>query len=266
MRIEVISPHGFCGGVDRAIRIAKQTIEDSPPPVYCLHEIVHNQSVVQELSAKGMRFVDAVEDVPDGSVMIVSAHGASPHVFDVATSSGIYVVDATCPFVAAVHRRIRDNFSNGMRTVVIGEPKHAEVCGYLGEPGACLPEDVKVGERYDTVVQTTLDSSAHKGVCTATRDRQRAVREFVGRFRDSSSVGVLVVGGMNSSNSRRLVETAEGAGAAAWLVDSAHGVATLSFSGVDVLGVTSGASTPEYVLESVVSSLPNGSSVQEDFH
>ena len=266
MRIEVISPHGFCGGVDRAIRIAHQTLDENPTPVYCLHEIVHNESVVRELSAKGMRFVDAIGDVPESAVAVISAHGVSPSVWEAAKSRRIRLVDATCPFVAAVHRRIRDNFARGMKTVVIGEPNHVEVRGYLGEPGACLPLDGMEEGTFDTVVQTTLDSGEHRGVCSATRDRQRAVVDFTERHRGRVAVGVLVVGSARSSNTRRLVEVSEKAGVRAWLASSAKEVSDLDLAGVEVLGVTSGASTLEPVLRSVVAALPGGLRILEDRH
>ena len=266
MRIEVISPHGFCGGVDRAIRIALQALDGNPPPVYCLHEIVHNEAVMRELSAKGMRFVGAIDDVPECAVAVISAHGVAPAVLEAAKSRRIRVVDTTCPFVAAAHRKIRENFARGRRTVVIGEPNHAEVRGYLGEPGACLPSDVREGEDFDTVVQTTLDSGDHRGVCTATRDRQLAVVDFAERFRGMVAAGVLVVGSAKSSNTRRLAEVAGRAGAKAWLVSSVDEVPALDLAGVDVLGVTSGASTPEPVLRSVVAALPGGRRILEDWH
>lgn len=255
MCIEVITPHGFCGGVDRAIKMADAALDEADAPIFCLHEIVHNELVVQSLERRGMRFVETLDEVPEGAVAIVSAHGAAPSVAAEAGRRGIRLIDTTCPFVAAAHRKIRDNFAKGVRTAIIGEPSHAEVRGYLGEPGACLPGDVKQGEAVDTVVQTTLDSGEHRGVCTATRDRQQAVLRFVERHRESGSVGVLVVGSANSSNTRRLVEVAERAGAKAWRVSSDAEVDGLDLGGVDVLGVTSGASTPEDTLRSVLARL-----------
>lgn len=255
MCIEVITPHGFCGGVDRAIKMANAALDVADAPIFCLHEIVHNELVVRSLERRGMRFVETLDDVPEGAVVIVSAHGAAPSVAAEAARRGIHLVDTTCPFVAAAHRKIRDNFAKGVRTAIIGEPSHAEVRGYLGEPGACLPEDVRPGEVADTVVQTTLDSGEHRGVCTATRDRQQAVLRFVERHRESGSVGVLVVGSANSSNTRRLAEVAERAGAKAWRVSTDEEIGRLDFGGVDVLGVTSGASTPEDTLRSVLARL-----------
>ena len=252
MRIEVIEPHGFCGGVERAIRMANALADRMKEKVYGLHEIVHNEDVVRELTAKGMMFVD-------GAMMLVSAHGTSPVTFEEAERRGIEVVDATCPFVAAGHAKIRENFRNGMRTVVMGSATHAEVLGYLGEKGACLPEDVRPGEQTGCVVQTTLDAGEHEGVCTATRDRQAAVLRFVDSKTsegvDVSAIGVLVVGSVKSSNTRKLAEVAERNGVKAWRIASSDALANIDFSGIEVLGVTSGSSTPEETFDSVVSKL-----------
>lgn len=260
MKIEVLSPHGFCGGVARAIKMAQEALaargreKNGAATVYCLHEIVHSEQVVQELTAKGMCFVESVEEVPKGAVLLISAHGAPPAVSDAAAARGLRVIDATCPFVTENHQAIRANFAKGMRTVVVGDLEHAEVRGYLGEPGACLPEDVKPNEPVGRVVQTTLDAAAQEGVCTATRDRQQAVRDFVASAR-GASVGVLVVGGAKSANTARLAEIAENGGAKAWRVSSAEEVSRLDFSGLDILGVTSGASTPESLFQAVLRSL-----------
>ena len=260
MKIEVLSPHGFCGGVARAIKMAQEALAahgregNDAATVYCLHEIVHSEQVVQELTAKGMCFVESMEEVPKGAVLLISAHGAPPAVSDEAAARGLQVIDATCPFVTENHQTIRANFAKGMRTIVVGDPDHAEVRGYLGEPGACLPEDVKPNEPVGRVVQTTLDAAAQEGVCTATRDRQQAVRDFVASAR-SASVGVLVVGGAKSANTARLAEIAENGGAKAWRVSSADEVSRLDFGALDVLGVTSGASTPESLFQAVLRSL-----------
>ena len=260
MKIEALSPHGFCGGVARAIKMAQEALaahgreRNDAATVYCLHEIVHSEQVVQELTAKGMCFVESVEEVPKGAVLLISAHGAPPAVSDAAVARGLRVIDATCPFVTENHQTIRANHAKGMRTVVVGDPDHAEVRGYLGEPGACLPEDVKPDEPVGRVVQTTLDAAAQEGVCTATRDRQQAVRDFVASAR-SASVGVLVVGGAKSANTARLAEIAENGGAKAWRVSSAEEVSRLDFGALDVLGVTSGASTPESLFQAVLRSL-----------
>jgi 4-hydroxy-3-methylbut-2-enyl diphosphate reductase IspH len=146
-----------------------------------------------------------------------------------------------------------------MRTVVIGAATHAEVLGYLGEEGACLPEDVRPGERTGRVVQTTLDSGEHEGVCTATKDRQDAVRRFVdskvSEGMDASSVGVLVVGSVKSSNTGKLADVANRAGARVWRVATGDGLCNVDFSGVEVVGLTSGSSTPEDVFQAILSRL-----------
>lgn len=260
MRIEVIDPHGFCGGVKRAVGIAEKAVRNAcGGRVYGLHEIVHNESVIRSLEAGGMVFVESVADIPDGATMLISAHGTSPSVFDEAERRGIRVIDATCPFVTAGHERIRENFRMGMRTAIVGKPTHVETLGYLGEPGACLPEDVKPGERTGVVVQTTLGSEGGEGVCTATRDRQEAVRRFVrakvAEGAAMSAVGVLVIGSARSSNTSELASVAERAGARSWRVDAAGDVADADFSGIETLGVTAGASTPESDLQAVLERL-----------
>ena len=258
MKVEVIMPHGFCAGVERALRMAHAALAEAgggaAPALYCLHGIVHNETVVQGLAAKGLRFVESVEEVPEGATMLISAHGTSPANRAVAAARRVKVIDATCPFVAATHAKIRENFEKGMRTVVIGATAHAEVRGYLGEPGACLPEEVAPGEITGRVVQTTLDAGAHAGVCTATRDRQQAVRDFV-TAHDGGTVGVLVIGSAKSANTGRLVEVAEQSGAQAWRIASPYEIKKCAFPHLDVLGVTSGASTPEEMLRAVLLAL-----------
>lgn len=260
MRVEVIIPHGFCGGVKRAIGIARELLDQTDRAVYALHEIVHNEKVVADLASKGMVFVDSVSDVPDGATLLVSAHGTSPAVFREAARRHIKTVDATCPFVIAGHEKIRENFKNGIRSVIIGNPTHAEVLGYLGEEGACRPEDVRPGEKTAIIVQTTLDSEEYESVCTATRDRQKAVRDFVRKFQlrnvsSGASVGVLVVGSAKSSNTSKLVDVAKKSGAEAWRVLDAEELSEIDFAGIRVLGVTSGASTSEDVFNAVLDAL-----------
>jgi 4-hydroxy-3-methylbut-2-enyl diphosphate reductase len=259
MRIEIISPHGFCGGVKRAVQIAHEVLDKTSGIVYGLHEIVHNEKVVGELTSKGMVFVESISEVPDGATVLVSAHGASPKTFEEATRRCLNIVDATCPFVAAGHQKIRENFKKGIRTVIIGKPTHAEVLGYLGEKGACMPEDVRSGEQTGRVVQTTLDSGEEDGVCTATRDRQLAVKKFISseisKGQSKSSLGVLVVGSLKSSNTEKLAHIANQLGVRCWRISSMSEIPSNDFSGIEVLGLTSGASTPEDVFEGVFRSL-----------
>ncbi len=223
--------------------------------VYGLHEIVHNEAVVDGLVSKGMVFVDSVAEIPNGATVLVSAHGTSPATYAEAQRRKLNVVDGTCPFVSMGHAKIRENFKKGLRTLVIGNPDHAEVRGYLGEKGACLPEDVHPGEQTGIVVQTTLDAAGHEGVCMATRDRQFAVCRFLenefSKGLSPSSVGVLIVGSAKSSNTARLAEKAGQYGANVWRVMSGNDIDRIDFSGIEVVGVTSGASTPEDVFDAV---------------
>ena len=266
MTISVIEPHGFCGGVARAIKMAHEALaHEATGRIYCLHEIVHNEEVVQSLSAKGLRLVKRVEDVPPGAAVLISAHGTSPDVRAALAARGVRIIDATCPFVAAVHAKIQENFRQGIRTVVVGKADHAEVRGYLGEPGACLPKDVRPGEVTARVVQTTLDAGAHEGVCAAARERQRAVTAFVDAHReDKASVGLLVVGSMKSSNTNRLAEIAARAGMPVWRMASADEVAMADFSGIEILGATSGASTPESQFNEVLNAIARRSVGESD--
>ena len=265
MTVFVIEPHGFCGGVARAIKMAQEALSKNPGVIYGLHEIVHNAGVVQALTAQGMRFVDAAEEVPSGAMVLISAHGTSPDVRAALAARGIRIIDATCPFVAAVHVKIQENFRKGIRTVVVGMADHAEVRGYLGEPGACRPEDVRPGEVTARVVQTTLDAGVHEGVCAAARERQRAVSAFVDAHQeDRASAGLLVVGSAKSSNTNRLAEIAARAGMPVWRMASPDEVATADFSGIEILGATSGASTPESQFNEVLNAIASRSVAEFD--
>lgn len=278
MRVEAIEPHGFCHGVKAAVAKARAALANGGA-AFCLHELVHNEAVVAELSADGMRFVDDVDEAPRGATLLLSAHGVSPDVRRRAAERGLRVVDATCPFVARMHRQVRDFAGRGMNLVVVGHAGHVEVRGVVGEAADASAavavvadakgvESLPQWERVGAVCQTTLSSDVvdsvlsalrarfpslelppAAGVCTATRERQDAVRGFVARGGDA----VLVVGGAHSSNTRRLAEVAEAAGARAWLVSGVDGLRGCDFSGVGTLGVTSGASTPEDVFLRVLS-------------
>ena len=269
MKVEAIEPHGFCWGVKAAVEKAVRALAEHARPVYCLHELVHNARVVGELERDGMVFVDSLDAVPDGAVALFSAHGVPPAVRDDAAKRGLRVVDATCPFVARAHRQLADFARRGVQTVVVGHADHVEVKGLLGEVRECgvalRAEDVESlgfdpARPVGVVCQTTLsdrdvsaamealrrrypllEESAAADVCTATRDRQTAVREFVRGGGD----GVLVLGSSASSNTLRLVEIAEAEGARAWRAETEAEVAGCDFAGVARLGVTAGASTPE---------------------
>lgn len=282
MIVEAIEPHGFCAGVTMAVAKARQALDDGGT-VYCLHELVHNETVVGELKSSGMRFVESLEEVPEGGTVLFSAHGVGPAARRAAEKRGLAVLDATCPFVARVHRQVREYAARGLPVAVVGHAKHVEVAGVVEEAidaGArvavvATPDDVEslpfpAGAAMGAVCQTTLsgdvvrrvvdalrarhpalETAATAEVCTATRDRQETVRRFVALGGD----GVLVLGSASSSNTRRLAEIASEAGARTWRAIDAAEVATLDFSGVRRLGVTSGASTPEEVFADVMERL-----------
>ena len=284
MKIETIEPHGFCSGVKAALEKALHALASSGAgPVCCLHEIVHNECVVAELRTKGLRFVADLSEVPAGATVLFSAHGVAPAVRREAQARGCRVVDATCPFVARVHRQVRTYADRGLGVVVVGHADHVEVRGVVGEArdaGACVavvkdvadvaalpfPADGPVGAVCQTTLSADmvgsvfaalgaryprLETTPASDACTATRDRQEAVRAFVAGGGD----GVLVLGSASSSNTRRLAETAEAAGARAWRAGDLRELAAIDFSGTDVLGVTSGASTPEAFFRAARASL-----------
>ena len=259
-------------GVKAAVEKASRTLSLSrAQTVWCLHELVHNEQVVADLTARGLRFVESLDDVPDGATILFSAHGVAPAVREEARRRGLTVVDATCPFVACVHRAARAFAARGVPVVVGGLSDFSVVAS--PEEVASLPysADAPLG----VLCQTTLSSGTVRAVldalkarythvetppaadiCTATRDRQQAVAAFVRGGGD----GVLVLGSAGSSNTNRLVEVARAAGASfAARAGSLEAVRALDFAGVRRLGVTAGASTPEAFLERVVDALaPEG--------
>ena len=256
MTIEILEPHGFCAGVNAAIAKAL-----GHRGAYCLHGLVHNEIVIGELKALGCRFVERIEEVPRGETVVFSAHGVSPRTREIAVERGLKVVDATCPFVAKVHRAVKAFSDRGLPVVVLGDSKHAEVRGIVGECGNVRVwncENEKMGEwgsgKIGVVSQTTMNADevrrqigalkekyeveAMAEVCTATKDRQDAVKRFDGD-------AVLVLGSRMSANAKRLVEVAEENGAKAFLAGTVDELREIDFTGIGRLGVTSGASTPE---------------------
>ena len=268
MKIEVLEPHGMCAGVNAAIAKALK-LKD----VYCLHELVHNEIVIGELKDLGFKFVERIEDVPEGETVVFSAHGVSPAVRLAARDRNLKVVDTTCPFVAKVHRAAKAFSEKGLPVVILGDPKHAEVKGIQGEVDCNRLQSAVAGSRIGVVSQTTMnadeverrvaelkkkyDVETMAEVCTATCDRQKAVKNYClateGAQRGrKESLGVLVLGSKSSSNSKRLVEVAEQNGAQAFMAGSMDELKKIDFSGVERLGVTSGASTPErFLMEAV---------------
>jgi len=273
MEIILARPRGFCAGVNRAITIVNKALDLYGPPVYVLHEIVHNTHVISELEQKGAVFLEQLEDIPTGSVTIFSAHGVSWAVMERARKLGLRTIDATCPLVARVHRRVTRLNKIGYDVLVIGHKGHPEVVGTCGHatgavhvvssPGELADLEVADPTRVGYVTQTTLsiDDTAEMlaairkrfpdisepertDICFATTNRQGAVHELAGMV-DL----VLVVGSRNSSNSNRLCEAARTLGIPAYLIDHAGEVDTAWLDGVAKIGVTAGASAPEYLVE-----------------
>jgi 4-hydroxy-3-methylbut-2-en-1-yl diphosphate reductase len=268
-RVLLASPRGYCAGVERAVETVERALALYGKPVFVRKQIVHNSHVVSDLEKRGAIFVDSVDDVPEGSPVVFSAHGVAPAVREAAASRGLTTIDATCPLVTKVHTQARRFAEAGYTVVLIGHAGHEEVEGTTGEaPGAIvLVESVDdaervsfaAGTRLAYITQTTLSvdetreivdvlrrrfpaiaGPAKEDICYATSNRQWAVKELLAEV-DL----LLVLGSPNSSNSQRLVEVARVAGVAAHLVDDASQVDEAWLDGVTVVGVTSGASAPE---------------------
>ena len=283
MKILLANPRGFCAGVDRAIEIVNVCLERFEPPIYVRHEVVHNKFVVEDLANRGAVFVEELDEVPDGAIVIFSAHGVSKAVEDEAKRRDLTVFDATCPLVTKVHIEVNKFAKTGVDAVLIGHAGHPEVEGTMGrfDPQyggrIHLIEDVVDVANLDLpadtelafVTQTTLsmddtaeviDALKNKfpkihaprkdDICYATQNRQDAVKELAARCQV-----VLVVGSPNSSNSNRLRELAERLGAKAHLIDNAGEMQKDWFAGVDTVGVTAGASAPEVLIQEVLDTL-----------
>lgn len=275
----LISPHGFCAGVERAVEIAEAVLRRYPHPVYCLREIVHNRQVIDALIAKGMIFVHDIRDIPRGGTVLFSAHGISPAVRDAARELQLQAVDATCPFVTKVHQEVKRYAAQGHTILLIGHRAHDEIIGVAGEaPDRVIviaeareAETVSVTDpdKVAMLTQTTLslDEVAHvmeilkkrfpslktppdSDICYATRNRQQAVRLFARR-----ADAVIVLGAANSSNSNRLVEVAKAEGCSAILVDTLEKLAAFQAEGMTTLGLTAGASTPESFVQAAIAHL-----------
>ncbi len=278
-RVLLAGPRSFCAGVVRAIEVVDRALDQRSAPIYVRRQIVHNSHVVQRLEARGAVFVDELADVPSGATVVFSAHGVSPQVRAEARLRGLDVIDATCPLVSKVHAEVRRFADDGATVILIGHRGHEEAVGTLGErPGATvLVEDVAGAEqvqvpdptRVGYLVQTTLAADEVDGIvevlrrrfprlaappsddiCYATTNRQRALRE-VAREADL----VLVVGSANSSNSQRLVETAERLGRPAHLINDVDGLDLGWLAGVTTVGLTAGASAPQVLVDEVVTAI-----------
>ena len=282
MQVLLARPRGFCAGVTRAIAIVERAIEVFGAPIYVRHEIVHNRTVVQKLRDQGAVFVDEVSEVPDGATLIFSAHGVSKAVQREAQGRNLRIFDATCPLVTKVHREVMRMREAGKTLIMIGHAGHPEVEGTMGqvedgmllvespEAAAALPADLN-STPLAYVSQTTLSVDDARSVidvlkrrfpsivepkksdvCYATQNRQDAVKKLA-REVDL----ILVIGSVSSSNSNRLREVGEREGAKAHLVDSAQHLDNAWFEGVERVGITAGASAPEFLVQGVLDYLRN---------
>ena len=277
--VTVVTPHGFCAGVVRAIDTAEAALKRFGAPLYCLNEVVHNRQVVDKLTAQGVIFVRDLEAIPPHSVVLFSAHGVSPETSSIARKRKLNIIDATCPFVAKVHAEVRRYASRGYAILLIGHRTHEEIFGVRGEAPEAVTviqtaEDARVvmlpqTERVAVLTQTTLsvdeserilsvlkgrfpllERPAKTDICYATEHRQEAVKTLA-----TVSDLILVLGSSNSSNSRRLVEVATRTGCSASLISDLQDLSKIDFSSTNHVGITSGASTPESFLEACVQQL-----------
>ena len=279
LKVVLAQPRGFCAGVERAIDIVERALALYGPPVYVRHEIVHNQRVVETLRSRGARFVEEVDEIPEGAITVFSAHGVAEVVEHSASSRDLHVIDATCPLVAKVHKEGQRYAAKGFDVVLIGHHGHPEVEGTMGridgtvhlvstidDVAALQPSDPN---RLSYVTQTTLsvDDTREiidalrnrfpaivgpdtRDICYATQNRQTAVRELA-----AAVDMILVVGAANSSNSNRLREIGADLGKPSYLIADADGVDPAWFDGIATVGITAGASAPEDLVQEVIARL-----------
>ncbi len=278
-RVLLAAPRSFCAGVDRAIDIVEKLLEQHGPPIYVRHHIVHNDHVVRRLERLGAVFVDDEEEVPQGAICVLSAHGVAPAVRENCERRGLRVVDAVCPLVSKVHAEARRYADSGHLVALVGHRDHVEVIGTKGE----RPEQIVVvespqeAEQLDTkgkplavISQTTLslddvastvDVLARRfgdlrrpgadDICYATQNRQDAVKEIVAQ----GATLILVIGSPTSSNAQRLVEVARARGVEAMLIEDENAIGDDLLDGHAIVGLTAGASTPEELVQAVLARL-----------
>jgi 4-hydroxy-3-methylbut-2-enyl diphosphate reductase len=278
-KVLLAAPRGYCAGVDRAVEAVEEALAKHGPPVYVRKQIVHNLHVVRDLEAKGAVFVEEETEVPEGAVVVLSAHGVAPDVYATARERGLMVLDATCPLVTKVHLEARRFAGDGRTIVLIGHAGHEEVVGTTGQAPdrTILVQDVDEARtvvipdpaNLSYLTQTTLSvdetnqiigvlrdrfpsiqGPPREDICYATQNRQDAVKD-VARRADV----VLVIGSVNSSNSNRLAEVARELGTPAYLVDDESEVDPAWLDGAETVGLTSGASAPEWLVERMLAFL-----------
>jgi len=281
MKVLLANPRGFCAGVERAIEIVERAIDKHGAPIYVRHEVVHNQFVVNNLKQKGAVFVDEINQVPKGGIVVFSAHGVSQKVRKNANSITSTIYDATCPLVTKVHKEVTRRQKQNHQVILIGHAGHPEVEGTLGQSNdikkITLIESISDVETLDFstdtdisyTTQTTLSvddtreivvslqskfpqiqSPKKSDICYATQNRQDSVKAII-----NNSDMLLVLGSKNSSNSNRLREIAEKNKKPAYLIDGANDINPAWFKGINTIGITAGASAPEILVQEVVSYL-----------
>ena len=275
MEVLLSSPRGFCAGVVRAIEVVDICLEQFGPPVYVKHQIVHNPHVVADLERKGAITVETIEEIPNGSLVVFSAHGSPPEDFQKARERNLRVIDAVCPLVTRVHNEAKKYNAEGRRVLLVGHRGHQEVRGTMGQVEMTLVDDNAGSQLPDwdssvpvaVLTQTTLsvgdtaesiaaikerfpNAVVRNDICYATTNRQAAVTEMAG-----SVDLVLVIGAENSSNCSRLREVAESLGVPSYLINGPEEINPAWLEGMNKVGITSGASTPEVLVESVIREL-----------
>jgi 4-hydroxy-3-methylbut-2-enyl diphosphate reductase len=279
MKILLANPRGFCAGVRMAIQVVDEVLRAKGPPIYVFHEIVHNMHVVQDFKSRGVVFVESIDEVPEGSIVVFSAHGVSPAVRADADARRLVPVDATCPLVTKVHNEVIRYARDGYHIIFIGHRNHQEAVGTVGEAPNSItvfddPSEIdhlhfEPTQKLAYVTQTTLSVTdaqqmidalkakfpwirqpPSEDICYATTNRQEAVSVIA-----PEAQLVLVVGSKNSSNSNRLVDRARDAGSKAYLIDDERGLDLEWFAGVDTVLVTAGASAPDHLIENLVGRL-----------
>ncbi len=275
MEVILSAPRGFCAGVVRAIEVVEICLERYGAPVYVKHQIVHNPYVVTELERKGAITVESVEVIPPGSMVVFSAHGSAPEDFEQAKNRNLRVIDAVCPLVTRVHNEAKKYHREGKKVLLVGHKGHQEVIGTMGQVEMTLIGDDSVSDLPDwdadtevaVLTQTTLsvgdtaesigaitdrfpEALVRNDICYATTNRQSAVMEMAVLV-DL----VLVIGAVNSSNCNRLREVAEAQGVPSYLINGPEEIEPAWLDGVEKVGITSGASTPEVLVKSVIQAL-----------